>query len=173
MKLSKKWKIGIGGFLALFIISSFLPDSKVEESKQELTKEVSVEEKKEPTLSRDELIKELEFYETLFNNHIQGLDKIEQGNDILEMQNSFSLSKAASDSAFGKLFELAKDYDSSSNEYKAINELQTAFSSLENACDNGIKYLDKNEYKYYEKYEENLKQCGIFIERYNEAKNNI
>ena len=155
-------------------MGSFIPDNEIEDNKEELkTQEVSVEDKKEPSLSKDELIEELEFYETLFSNHTQGLDKVAQINDVVEMQNSFSSTKDAVNLAFDRLFELGREYDSSSNEYKAINELQTVFTSLESACEHGINYLDKNEYKYYEKYEDSLQECNIFIERYTEAKENI
>lgn len=177
MNKIKKWLFGIGILVILGIVGNCLPKNDTEDNQEiageVLSQDVSLNEKKEPSLSKDELINVLEGYETLFNNHIQGLDKVAQNNDNLEMQKSFSETKDAAYATFGLLSDLKKEYDSNSNEYKTINELQTVFNSLQDACKHGISYIDKNEYKYYEKYESSLNECSIFIERYNEAKENI
>lgn len=89
------------------------------------------------------------------------------------MQKSLSSTRDISDSAHSKIFEIKSEYNSDSPGYKVLNELSVVFNSLESDCKNVIKYLDKNEYKYYEKYEDDLKQSDLFLQRYMEAKNNI
>ncbi|MGL5568872.1 MAG: hypothetical protein ACRDB9_06505 [Cetobacterium sp.] len=169
--MSKMKKIGIGVVvvLGLAVVGSFMPDT--EETPAPVEKEVVAE--KEPTLTKEELIEKLEMYETMYDNHIAGLTKVSEAGDTIEMQKSFAQSREISSSTFSALYDLSKEYKTDSNEYKAINEMQTVYSSLEDACKNGIKYLDKNEFKYLEKYEENIKQTQIFMERYKEVKSNI
>ncbi len=167
----KKWGIGIGIVVALGVIGSFLPESEVKEQ-EPVAQETSKEEVQE-TLTKEELIERLEGYETMYSNNVSGLEKVASEGDQLEMQKSFASTRDACSATFGLLYDLKKGYDAKSTEYKAINELQTAFNSLEDACKNGIDYIDKNEFKYLEKYEDNIEQSNLFIERYNEAKNNL
>lgn len=170
MSKSKKWGIGIAVVLGLAVVGSFLPDS--EEASTPAPVE-TVSEVKEPSLSKEELIAKLDLYETMYNNHITGLSKVSETGNTIEMQKSFAESRDISSAAFSTLSKLKGEYETDSNEYKAIGEMQTVYSSLEDACRNGIKYLDKSEFKYFERFEQNINQAQIFIERYKEVKVNI
>jgi hypothetical protein len=179
MKKLKKWAIGIAVLLGLGLVA---PDTQEEENievvnaenMEQGTTENEVEETtKQPSLTSEELITKLEFYEYLYSSYLESIDKSAAGNDPLEMQNSFAEVRDTSMAVFELLRDIKKEYEGDSSEYSAIYELQTAFNSLNNACKNGIKYIDKNEYKYFEKYKNNLTQSAIFIERYNDAKAEI
>lgn len=165
----KKWGIGIGVVIALGVIGNFLPESEV---KEPVAQETSKEEVQE-TLTKEELIERLEGYETIYSNNLDGLAKAADTGNQTEMQKLFSSTADASSATFEILYDLKKGYEPKSNEYKVINELQTAFNSLKDACKNGVKYIDSNDSKDLEKYEENIEQSNLFIERYNEAKNNL
>lgn len=170
MEKKKKWIIGIVVVLGLAAIGSFLPDTQTEDTQQQ--KEVAAE-KKEPSLTKDKLKEKLDGYETMYNNYVEGLQKVSDENNIEEMKTIFSETKDASQSVFSLLHDLKGEYDAESNEYKAIAELQTAFNSLKDACKDGSEYIEKNDSKYLDKYENNIKQSAIFIERYTDAKSNI
>lgn len=170
----KKWGII---FCVLFVLgaigSIFQSDESEIETDAPATEEVAAEKPKEPSMTKEELMDKLNMYEQLYTNHLNGIAKVAEKNDDLELQKSLASTRDIADSAREKIFKAKSEYDSSSNEYKALDELSVVFNSLGSACKNGIKYIDKGEYKYYEKYEDDLKQSDLFMQRYSEAKNNI
>lgn len=170
----KKWGIILCVLFVLGVIGTISEkNDKSVEADAPTTEETVAEKPKEPVMTTDELMEHFDTYEKLYVNHLEGIAKVAEKNDNLELQKTLANTRDISNSAHSKIFEIKSGYDSSSDEFKALNELSTAFNSLESACKNGIKYIDKNEYKYYEKYENDLKQSDLFLQRYMEAKNNI
>ncbi|RDY23755.1 hypothetical protein CHF27_006425 [Romboutsia maritimum] len=173
-ELAKKHKI-ITGIIVLSIIGMFVPNdnSNIDKNKHSEIKEVAVEQKKEPSRSKEELIDTLDTYDKMYSNHLEGIDKIASENDPIAMQKSFAQTRDISEMAFTKIVEIKGEYEVDSQEYKALNELQVAFNTLSSACKDGIKYIDKQEYKYLEKYEKHIKEANLFIANFQEAKSNI
>lgn len=168
---NKKWLIIGAVVICLGIVGNLLPDSKVEDSsnKTEPVEEVS----KVASITTDELIERLDGYETMYSNHIENFAKVAEEGDHTKMKDSFVESKDAASATFAILSDLKKEFDSSSNEYKAINELQTAFNSLKDACDDGANFIVTNDSKDLEKYESNMKQSDLFLQRYIEVKESL
>lgn len=118
------------------------------------------------TLSSEELISKLETYEGIYSVIPAAIQEASQNNDKLEMQKTFADGRDILEKCWQELSDLKRDYNNDSNEYKAIDNLHLAFFTLRDACKSGIKYLDKNEYKYFEKYEENCNSAGAWINDY-------
>lgn len=178
LEIIKGMKKGTKIILCLLVLgligAIFFDDSSEVESDAESAKiEEVVEISKEPSLTNEELFSKLEGYATLYNNHLKGFVEVADTNDSVEMKKLFEETSSASEATFGLLSDTKKEYNPDTNEYKTIDELQTAFNSLKDACKAGINYIEKNEEKYLSKYEDNIDQANIFIERYNEAKSNI
>ena len=118
------------------------------------------------TLSNEELISKLETYEGIYAVIPASIQEASQNNDKLEMQKTFANGRDILEKCWQELSDLKRNYSSESNEYKAIDNLHLAFFTLRDACKSGIKYLDKNEYKYFEKYEDNCNSAGAWINDY-------
>lgn len=170
MSKAKKLGIGIIILLVLGVIGSFIPDDKNSDT---VAKETSNQKTKESTMSKEDLVNNLDMYESLYSNHLENISKVASNDDPIELKKTFIESKDKANVAKSKIFDIKQEFDSSSNEFKALNELSTAFNSLESAYSNGIKYLDKNESKYFEKYEDDLKQSDLFLQRYMEEKSKL
>ncbi|EQK42793.1 hypothetical protein C672_1737 [[Clostridium] bifermentans ATCC 638] len=170
----KKWGIILCVLFVLGVIGTISQSDESEvETNTTAAEENTAEKSKKPSMTTDELMEYFDTYEKLYVNHLEGISKVAEKNDNLELQKTLANTRDISNAAHSKIFDIKSGFDSSSNEYKALDELSVAFNSLESACKNGIKYIDKNEYKYYEKYENDLKQSDLFLQRYMEAKNNI
>ncbi|MCC0630163.1 MULTISPECIES: hypothetical protein [unclassified Clostridioides] len=131
---------------------------KVEEEKQkkdEASKKTQVEQNK-----KNELVKKLETYEKLYLMIPASIKEVSESNNKIELQKTFATGRDVSSRCGQELGDLKGKYDTKSREYEAIQNLQMAFYVVKDACKNGIKYLDKNEYKYYEKYENNCSEAG-------------
>ncbi|HGE7939197.1 TPA: tripartite tricarboxylate transporter TctB family protein [Clostridioides difficile] len=131
---------------------------KAEEEKQkkdEVSKKAQVEKNK-----KNELVKKLETYEKLYLMIPASIKEVSESNNKIELQKTFATGRDVSSRCGQELGDLKGNYDTKSKEYEAIQNLQMAFYVVKDACKNGIKYLDKNEYKYYEKYENNCSEAG-------------
>ncbi|WP_250673804.1 hypothetical protein LZ906_006830 [Paraclostridium ghonii] len=170
----KKWGIIFCVICVLWVIGTISEkNDKSVEADAPSTEETVAKETKKPSMTKDELMNKLDMYEKLYSNHLGGIAKIAEKNNDLELQKSLASTRDIADSAYSKIFKIQREYDSSSNEYKALDELSVVFNSLESACNNGIKYIDKGEFKYFEKYEDNLKRSDLFMQRYSEAKEKL
>ena len=178
-KNKKIIKLALGSIASAFLIFSFIiyedleedttpnnNNTAVETSNEENDKENNTEVKEENKLSNEELIKKLETYENIYTVIPSAIEEASQNNDTLEMQKTFATGRDVLEKGWQELGDLRNGYDEESNEYKAIENLHLAFFTLRDACKSGIKYLDKNEYKYYEKYEKNCASAGAWINDY-------
>ncbi|MCC0783380.1 hypothetical protein IR152_09845 [Clostridioides sp. ES-S-0108-01] len=111
---------------------------------------------------KDELVKKLETYESIYLMIPASIKETSESNNAFELQKTFSTGRDVASKCWQELGDLKDKYSTESNEYKAIQNLQLAFFVVKDACKNGIKYLDKNEYKYYEKYEKNCSEAGAW-----------
>lgn len=118
------------------------------------------------TLSNEELINKLETYEGIYAVIPASIQEASQNNDKLEMQKTFANGRDILEKCWQELSDLKRNYNNDSNEYKAIDNLHLAFFTLRDACKSGIKYLDKNEYKYFEKYEDNCNSAAAWLNDY-------
>lgn len=118
------------------------------------------------SLSKEELISKLETYEGIYSIVPASIQEASQENDKLEMQKTFADGRDILEKCWLELSDLKRNYNSDSNEYKAIDNLHLAFFTLKDACKSGIKYLDNNEYKYFEKYEKKCESAGAWINDY-------
>lgn len=100
-------------------------------------------------MTSEELISKLETYEAIYSVIHVGIQEASQTNNTLEMQKSFITGRDVLEKGWQELGDLRKLYNTESDEYKAIEKLNMAFYTVKNAYKNGIKYLDKNEYKYF------------------------
>lgn len=177
IKNKKFGKGAIGSLLSILLIYSFAtyespePDlttgdnSSVETSSNE--KDTTADqEKKSPSLTKDELMKKLETYEGIYSVIPSAIQEASNGTDKLEMQKTFADSRDILQKGWSDLSDLKSEYDSKSDEYKTVENLHMAYYTLMDACKNGIKYLDKNEFKYFEKYEDNCKDAGAWLNDY-------
>ena len=172
----KSMKKGTKIILALVILGAIGSMFMQEESADNMSVsniEQQENEAKEPSLTKEELLSKLEGYEILINNHLEGFAKVAETGDNEKMKQLFKETSTAAEATRGLLSDTIKEYNSETNEYKAINELKTAFNSLKDACNAGVKYIDSNEEKYLNKYENNIDQVNIFVDRFNEVKSNI
>lgn len=122
---------------------------------------------------KDELVKKLETYENIYLMIPASIEETSASNNALELQKTFSTGRDIASKCWQELGDLKDKYSTESNEYKAIQNLQLAFFVVKDACKNGIKYLDKNEYKYYEKYEKNCSEAGAWYSDFVTLKGNL
>ncbi|NJJ35327.1 hypothetical protein GSQ51_03695 [Clostridioides difficile] len=142
-----------------------------QQKKDEEAKKIADEKKKQEDnekkaqaeqTKKNELVKKLETYENIYLMIPASIEETSASNNALELQKTFSTGRDVASKCWQELGDLKDKYSTESNEYKAIQNLQLAFFVVKDACKNGIKYLDKNEYKYYEKYEKNCNEAGAW-----------
>ncbi|HBF8537091.1 TPA: hypothetical protein KO029_003609 [Clostridioides difficile] len=142
-----------------------------QQKKDEEAKKIADEKKKQEDnekkaqaeqTKKNELVKKLETYENIYLMIPASIEEKSASNNALELQKTFSTGRDVASKCWQELGDLKDKYSTESNEYKAIQNLQLAFFVVKDACKNGIKYLDKNEYKYYEKYEKNCNEAGAW-----------
>lgn len=174
-KNKKVGKVIIGVVACAFIIFSAFVSNQLSETPKTDTAEgddTTVEatntetETEESKLTTEELLKKLETYEGIYAVIPATIQDISATNDTLEMQKTFADGRDILEKGWQDLSDLRKNYDSKSDEYLAIENLHMAFYTLRDACKNGIKYLDKNEYKYFEKYEDDCASAGAWLNDY-------
>lgn len=175
-KTKKVGKIILGGFLAVCIVyglatfdttdtsTDSASGDSIETSNETTKPEEDIEET--PTMTSEELISKLETYEAIYSVIPAGIQEASQTNNTLEMQKSFATGRDVLEKGWQELGDLRKSYNTESDEYRAIENLHMAFYTLRDACKNGIKYLDKNEYKYFEKYEDDCASAGAWLNDY-------
>lgn len=176
---AKNKKIGkmiLGICASVFLIFSFISSENQTDtnSKSNNNENIEVSNTDENTkdnlekeiLSNEELISKLETYEGIYSVIPASIQEASQNNDKLEMQKTFANGRDILEKCWQELSDLKRNYNNDSNEYKAIDNLHLAFFTLRDACKSGIKYLDKNEYKYFEKYEENCNSAEAWINDY-------
>ncbi|EGT4571166.1 TPA: hypothetical protein KN209_002207 [Clostridioides difficile] len=122
---------------------------------------------------KDELVKKLETYESIYLMIPASIKETSESNNAFELQKTFSTGRDVASKCWQELGDLKDKYSTESTEYKAIQNLQLAFFVVKDACKNGIKYLDKNEYKYYEKYEKNCGEAGAWYSDFVALKGNL
>lgn len=159
MSKIQKMAIGIGIVLGLGI--SGIIFSPTEDTTSDTT--VPQVQEKEESISKEDLIIKLDMYAALYFNHVQGFQNIEGD---LEMQKSLATTRDISQTAWSTLNTLKNDFDKDSLEYKSAYELGNVFSCLSVACDEGIKYIDKKEYKYFENFNTNLNLASKKIDEF-------
>ena len=175
-KNKKFGKMILGICTSAFLIFSFLNTEDTKENNITSSEDTTIEASSEnsntqenlgkETLSSEELISKLETYEGIYALIPAAIQEASQNNDKIEMQKTFASGRDTLERCWQELSDLKRNYDSNSNEYKAIDNLHLAFFTLRDACKSGIKYLDKDEYKYFEKYEQNCNSAGAWINDY-------
>ncbi|HBI91149.1 MAG TPA: hypothetical protein DDY58_01215 [Terrisporobacter glycolicus] len=95
--------------------------------------------------------------------------------DILQRSYTYyySTCRDISSKCWEELGALKREFKSDTNQYKAIDNLQVTFYSLKDANKNAIKYVDNEEYKYFEKYENNCTLAGQFYDTYETLKREL
>ncbi len=173
VKNKKIGKVIIGVVACAFIIFSALVSNELNDTtsldtveKDNTTLEATNTETKEPKLTTEELLSKLETYEGIYAIIPGAIEDVAASNDTFQMQKTFADSRDILEKGWQDLSKLKREYDSKSDEYRTIENLHMAFYTLRDACKNGIKYLDKNEYKYFEKYEDDCASAGAWLNDY-------
>lgn len=117
-------------------------------------------------LTTEGLLEKLEGYELMYSTIPASIEESTKSNDTFQMQKSFSESRDFLNGLKSELNTLSTKYKTNSDEYKAVYNLTLAYFSLSEACNYGIKYIDNNEFEYYEKFEENCESSGQFMNNY-------
>ncbi len=102
-------------------------------------------------------------YDTLYLNHYNSINNLESLNKT-EAQDTLDRSIKVLQNAYSKINEYQRGYDKKSDEYNALDNLQSALFNLADAKKCAIKYLDSNSYDDYDSYKDIL---DISMDYYN------
>ncbi|MBU5227881.1 hypothetical protein KQI36_14715 [Clostridium senegalense] len=164
LALSNRTNTELAAKLAKEPVKQVVKNEGTKAESKEAVKEKSKQE--ETTLSNEELLAKLETYEGIYAMIPSAIQEASQSNDKLQMQKTFSDSNEVLKKCWLELQGLLKQFDNESDQYKTVNNLSMSFFTLKDACKNGITYLDKNEFKYYEKFEKCCNEAGAWLNDY-------